>query len=203
MIEVAVLVHVEHAREQIGVGAVADRDEQPGDGQRRGRAVDRRRDLDALDRVVAEDVGDRVVPQELDLGVGEGAVLHDLARPQLVAAVDERDLVGELGEERRLLDRRVATADDGDVVAAEEEAVAGRARRQAVTEQLRLGLEAEHQRLRAGRHDDGVGDGTRVSCTQTRNGRSEKSTRVTFSVRNSAPKRSRLGAEARASAPAP
>ena len=108
--------------------------------------------------MLAEDVGDGVVPEHLDLRVGERPVLHDLAGPQLVAAVDERDLLGELGEEDRLLHRRVATADDGDVMAAEEEPVAGGAGRQAVSEQLRLGLEAEHQRLGAGGHDDRVGD---------------------------------------------
>ena len=90
---------------------------------------------DALDLVVAEDVVDACVPEELDLRVGERPVLHDLGRPQLVAAVDDGDLVGELGEERGLLDGRVAAADDRDLVAAEEEAVAGRARRQAVAEQ--------------------------------------------------------------------
>ena len=52
---------------------------------------------------------------------------------------------------------RVAAADDGDLLAAEEEAVAGGARRQAVAEQPSLGLEPEHQALRAGRHDDGIG----------------------------------------------
>ena len=66
--------------------------------------------------------------------------------------------VGELGEEDGLLEGRVTAADDGDVVAAEEEPVAGGAGRQAVSEQLRLGLEAEHQRLGAGRHDDRIGD---------------------------------------------
>jgi hypothetical protein len=81
------------------------------------------------------DVGDRVVPEELDLGVGERPVLHDLAGAQLVAAVDDRDLVGELGEERGLLDRRVAAADDGDLLSAEEEPVAGGAGRHAVADQ--------------------------------------------------------------------
>ena len=66
------------------------------------------------------------------------------------------DLVGELGEERGLLDGRVAAADDGDLVAAEEEAVAGGARRQSVADEALLGLEAEHQRLGAGADDHGV-----------------------------------------------
>jgi hypothetical protein len=89
-----------------------------------------------------------VVPEELDLGVGERPLLHDLRGAQLVAPVDDGDLVGELGEERGLLDGGVAAADHGDVLAAEEEPVAGGARRQAVADAgAALGLEAEHQRL--------------------------------------------------------
>ena len=69
--EVAVLVHVEHAGEQVGVGAVADRDEQAGDGQRRRLAgLDVAHD-GALERSVADEVVDDGVPQELDLRVGE------------------------------------------------------------------------------------------------------------------------------------
>ena len=102
-------------------------------------------DAHALDLLVAEDVGDDGVPQELDLRVGERPVLHDLARPQCIATMDQGDLVGEAGEERRLLDGRVAAADDGDVLAAEEEAVARCARRHTVTDQALFGLEAEQQ----------------------------------------------------------
>ena len=71
---------------------------------------------------------------------------------------DEGDRAGELGEEDGLLDGRVAAADHGDVVVAEEEAVAGGAGRHAVADAARLlGLEAEHERLGAGRDDDGLG----------------------------------------------
>ena len=52
-----------------------------------------------------------------------------------------------------------------------------------------LGFEAEHQALRAGGDDDRVGGELPVAHAR-RNGRSLKSTAVTFSVRNSAPKRS-------------
>ena len=47
--------------------------------------------------------------------------------------------------------------DDGDVLAAEEEAVAGGARRQAVADQAVLGVEAEHQAAGAGTDDHGLG----------------------------------------------
>ena len=66
-------------------------------------------------------------------------------------------LRGELGEEGRFLDGRIAPADHGDLLAAEEEAVARGARGQAVPEQPLLGLEAQHQALGSGADDDGVG----------------------------------------------
>jgi hypothetical protein len=94
---------------------------------------------------------------------------------RLVAAVDEVTF-GELGEERGLLDGRVAAADHGDLLVAEEEPVAGGAGGQAVAEQLGLLLEAEHERLRAGGDDDRVGPvgglGSSGVAPQTLNGRS-------------------------------
>src|SRR5713101_5932126 len=69
--------------------------------------------------LAAEDVVDDAVPHEVDRRVGEGPVLHDLRRPELVAPVDDADLGGEAGEERSLLDGGVAPADDGDLLAPE------------------------------------------------------------------------------------
>ena len=155
--QVAVLVGVQHTSEQVGVRAVPDGDEQPAHVQcGRGPGVHVAHDR-ALETVAAQQVVDDGVPQELDLRVGERAVLHDLRRPQRIAAVHDGDLVGELGEEQRLFERRVTPTDDGDLLAAEEEPVARGARRQAVAEQARLGVDAEHQRACASADDDGVG----------------------------------------------
>src|SRR5215210_4765949 len=96
------------------------------------------------------------VPAEGDLLVPEGPLLHDLRRPQLVAAVDQRHLAGELSEEERLLDGGVAAADDRHLLATEEEAVARRAGGDAVTEQVRLAGDAELLRGGAGGDDQGV-----------------------------------------------
>src|SRR6185369_13946150 len=93
-------------------------------------------------------------PDELDLRVLPGAVLHDLGGAELVAAVEQLDLVRELGEEERFLHRRVAAADDGDVLALEEEAVAGGARRDAVAGELLLVRKPDPLRRRAGRDDE-------------------------------------------------
>ena len=98
-------------------------------------------------------------------------------------------LVRELREEDRLLHRRVAAADDDDVLAAEEGGVADGAVRDAAPLERALGLEPELARARAGGDDHRAG-AVLVAPTSTRNGRSEKSTAVTSSVMNSAPKRS-------------
>ena len=139
---------------------------------------------------------------ELDLLVGPGAVDHDLRRAELVAPVHERDLRGELRQEDRLLHRRVAAADDHDLLLAEEGAVADRAVRDAAALQRALRLEPELARARAGGDDHGVG-AVLVVADPDAEGRSEKSTLVTSSVMNSAPKRSAWRAEVLPSSPGP
>ena len=124
--DVALGVEVDDALDQLVARVVADRDEQAGDGQLAGLAGDGVAQGDAGQLVVTVDVGDLAVPGEPDLVVGEGALGHDLGGTQLVAAVHDGHRSGELGEEGGLLDGGVATADDGDVLVAEEEAVAGR-----------------------------------------------------------------------------
>ena len=89
-----------------------------------------------------------------DLRVRARLVLHDLRRAQRLAAMHEGDLVGEARQEHRLLHRRIAAADDRDVVTAKEVAVARRARRDAVAHQLPLGRKTEQLRRRAGRDDE-------------------------------------------------
>ena len=71
--------------------------------------------------------------------------------------MDEGDLAGELGEEGGLLDGGIATTDHGDLLAAEEEAVAGGAGGQPVPEEALFGLQTQHQRASTGRDDDRLG----------------------------------------------
>src|SRR5581483_10140385 len=79
---------------------------------------------------------------------------------QIVAAVDDGDLGGVLGEVRGLLHRRVAAADDEDVLVAKEEAVARGARGDAVALELLLRRDVEPLGHRAGGDDQRVaGDG--------------------------------------------
>src|SRR6266540_6909670 len=80
--DVAGLVELELPAEQLGVRGVPDGDEHPGDRQDRLRAVLEVAQAHPVHRLLAEHVVDHRVPGELDLGVGEGAVLHDLGGAQ-------------------------------------------------------------------------------------------------------------------------
>ena len=71
--------------------------------------------------------------------------------------MDQVDLRAEAGEEGGLLDRRVTAADDGDGLLAEEEAVAGRAPRDAAARELLLARQAELPVAGAGGQDDVLG----------------------------------------------
>ena len=90
-----------------------------------------------------QDLVDGAVPDHLDLGVREQAVLQDALGAEAVAAMHDRDLGGEIGEVERLLDRGVAAADDHDLLVAEEEAVAGGAGRHAEALECLLGRQPE------------------------------------------------------------
>src|SRR5215211_6139018 len=99
--DVAVHVDVDDPAHDLGLRLVADRDEGAGDRQVAGLAR-----LGVAQARVAEDAGvvggelvDRVGRQELDVRRVAGALEHDLRRAELVAAVDDRHVRGELGEE--------------------------------------------------------------------------------------------------------
>ena len=73
--------------------------------------------------------------EELDVGVSDGAVQHDAAGAEVLAAIDDGDLCSEAREEESFFHRRVAAADDGDLLAGGEKAVAGGAGGDAVADQ--------------------------------------------------------------------
>ena len=80
----------------------------------------------------AQHLVELVVPHDVDLLVGEQALLQDLLGAEHAAAMHEDHLAGDVGEIQRLLDRRVAAADHDHFLAAVEEAVAGGAGRDAI-----------------------------------------------------------------------
>jgi hypothetical protein len=71
------------------------------------------------------------VVDDVDLGVGGEAHLVGLVGAQHGAAMDQRDAVGEIGEEQSFLGRGVAAAHHRHMLAAKEEPVAGGAGRHA------------------------------------------------------------------------
>ena len=107
-------------------------------------------------RAVAVDVDDLAVPGPAHLRVLLGALDHDLAGAQRVAAVHDRHGVREAGQEGGFLHRGVAAADDGDVLVAEEEAVTGRTPGHAVPGQLVLAGQPELAVGRTHRQDHRV-----------------------------------------------
>ncbi len=141
---------------------MADGDEDPVDrmlDDRAGAEVTEPRAVHAPRGPVAraQHLGHLGVPDELDLGVREGAVLHDLRCPQLLAAMDHDHLVAEAREVGRLLHRGVAAAHHHHPLAAEEETVAGGAGRDSESEvelfardleQLGRGAAGDDHRLR-------------------------------------------------------
>jgi hypothetical protein len=157
--DVAVFVEIEHALEGGGVGDVADAEEHEADGKDvlfAGGAVFEAQAFDVL-LFYAEDLFDGGVGEELDVGVGHGAVEHDLRGAEFFGAVDQRDFCGEAGEEERLFHGGVAAADDGDLFAGGEEAVAGGAGGDAVADEGLLGGQVEPAGASPGGDDDRAG----------------------------------------------
>src|SRR5690242_15662757 len=154
------VAHVELAFENAGVGRMADRDEHAGDRDVALAAVGGADEAQSGDAgIVAQHFVDGVVPHQFDLaGVGllEQFVLQDFFSAQLVAPVHQRDLAADVGKVQRFLDRSVAAADHRDVLVAEEEAVAGRARRHAFALEGGFRSDAEILRVRAGGDDQRI-----------------------------------------------
>jgi hypothetical protein len=157
--DVAVGIEVHHALEGEGVGDVADAEEHEADRENVLLVGDEVFEAQALDVLFfdAENLFHRGAGQELNVGMGHGAVEHDLRGAELSGAVDEGDLGGEAGEEEGLFHGGVAAADDGDLLAGGEEAVAGGAGADAVADEGLLGGEIEPARAGAGGDDERAG----------------------------------------------
>jgi hypothetical protein len=157
--DVAVGVEVHHASEGGGVGNVADAEKHEADGQNVLFVGDEIFEAQAFDVFFfdAEDLFHRGAGEEFDVGVGHGAVEHDLRGAKPVRAVDERNFGGEAGEEESLFHGGVAAADDSDLLAGGEEAVAGGAGADAVADEGLFGGKVEPTGAGAGGDDEGTG----------------------------------------------
>ena len=102
---------------------------------------------------------------------------------------------GEAGQEGRLLERRVAATHDRDLLAPEEEAVAGGAGADAAAPQSRLAVETQPQRAGAGGHDDRLG-AVLDAAAHSRKGRAVEVDTVDVDVHEARPEALGLLAEA-------
>ena len=131
---------------------MADRDEGAVHLQVAARPIDRvaqgQMREPACQRIAFEAL-DRLVPHHRDLRMLQQPVLQDLLGPQFVAAVDQRHVVGIIGEVKRFLDSGVAPADHRHFLAAIEEPVTRRAGRHALAAQFLFTRNAQPFRLRA------------------------------------------------------
>src|SRR6185312_3120118 len=113
------------ALHQLRPRIMADSDEQARDRELTLGAADGVLQGDPGQGLVAKNLRDYRVPGEADLGILERPGGHDLAGPQLLAAVHDRDRPGESGQEDCFLDCRVAAANYRNVLVPEEEAITG------------------------------------------------------------------------------
>src|SRR5262249_23102376 len=95
------------------------------------------------------------VHDELDFRVGPRALLEDRLSAELTPAVDDVDLRGVARQEVALLQRRVASADNRQLLALEEGAITNGAVRAATPGDLCLSGRAQAPGQAAGRHDQG------------------------------------------------
>src|SRR6266568_4593506 len=118
-------VHLDHTLEQIGIGFVTNGQEKSLHRQYTLRARFQIAQSQTRHRVLAQHLGHIRIPDEADLRVFKSALLHDLARAQSIAPVDNRYMTGIAGQEDRLFHGSVSAANDCYVLMLEEEAVAG------------------------------------------------------------------------------
>src|SRR5438876_5930321 len=153
--EVAVLVVVDVLLEEMAADRLeADEHEDALDLYALGLAV--AVDVDPLDVAVPSDLLDLGWRDRLDLVHLQKAVLKDRLGAELIAAVDDVELLGETGQEEALLKGGVASPDDREVGALEERAVADGAVRDAAAVIFLLTDDAELRRLAADGNEHGV-----------------------------------------------
>ena len=100
-------------------------------------------DLRARERFFADDAGDRVSEDRLDIRLGSKQFAEPHLARKFVEILHHGDFLRRLGKQQCLLQRRVAAADHKDMLILVERAVADRAERHAVTEELVLARHAE------------------------------------------------------------
>src|SRR5690349_13319061 len=158
-LHVALVVELDLTLDELGARPVSDCDEGATDIQLlllAGLGV-LHPDLGDLAVISGDELDRYVGRQEVDVLLAAGPLLHDLRGAELVAAVNDGELLRELRDEDRILHRRVAAADHSHVLALEEGSVADAAGRDPAAAQLDLARDAEALGLGAHGEDHGPG----------------------------------------------
>ncbi len=136
-LDVAVAIQIHLAFEELGVRNVTDAEEEAAERDLLHLAGDGVAHADAADFLLfdSKNLFHDGVRKELNLRVGHGAFQHDLAGAEGARAMDQVNLGGKAREEDGFFHGGVAAADDADLFAGEEEAVAGGAGRNTVADE--------------------------------------------------------------------
>ena len=129
--------------DQPNARVVTDCDEQPIESEFAGRVIHCALQGHTGELAFAVQSLDGAVVNDLDLWVGQCAVLHDLRCLEGVAAVNQVNLVGETGQEVGFFHGAVATANNRNGLLSKEETVAGGTPRNSVTAEFFFALDAE------------------------------------------------------------
>src|SRR5213594_4714429 len=133
---VSLLIEIDDSFEDLGVRLIAYSDQDPISCQSSLFSTLHILKSYSADLLISQNLSHLRIPSKLDSGIIHHSVLHDLAGPQLVPPMDDRDLPGDILQKRRLFHRGISAAYDRDFLVFEEEAVAGRARSEEHTSEL-------------------------------------------------------------------
>src|SRR5918994_803840 len=155
---VSVLVRVDLVLDQLGKRRVTDGDERAAGLHLLGLAGLQilQPDRGEPAAVAGDELLDHERRLEVDVVLLSRPLEHDLRSSELVTAMDDRELLGELGDEDRVLHRRVATADHDHLLVLEEGAVAHAAGGHPVAAELDLARDTEPLRLSSHGEDHGL-----------------------------------------------
>src|SRR5579864_426150 len=189
--KIAVLVGVELAFKNLGVGDVADAKKHGAGREIPGLAISGVAQLESGNFLLTDIVYvfDNCVGEELDLVVLLGALQHDFRSAELIASVDQGDFGGEASEKKRFFHGGIATAYHRDLLAGKEEPIAGGARRNAMADQGMLVGKAKPS-CRGSAGDDKCARSHDFFPEMKGKGLVLRSAAVTWASRYSAPKRS-------------
>src|SRR5260221_11586913 len=122
---VASPIHFDDALEQVGVRLMPDCQEESLNRQYALFARFHIAQPQTRNFVFTQNLDHFCVPDKADLGILESALLHNLARSQRIAAVDNRHMVGVARQESGLFHSSISTPDNGHILMLKEEAIKG------------------------------------------------------------------------------